>query len=244
MSQKCVSTVAGTPRHVAIIMDGNRRWARRRGREALTGHQAGFERLRELLATCRDQGIEVLSLYVFSTENAQRPAQEVEGLMAMFQRRLEEETGLLVENRIRLHLIGDRSRLGESLRHQVEAVERRTSAFGDRHLVVAVHYSGRWDILQMVRRIAGQAAAGALDPAVLTEADVARHMELAGLPPPDLCIRTGGECRLSNFMLWQLAYSELYFTDCHWPDFDEQAFLAALRSYATRQRRFGRRLED
>ena len=225
-------------RHVAIIMDGNGRWASARGLPRLAGHRVGVERLREVLDGCREYGIETATLFAFSSENWRRPGDEVQGLMALFATYLRRERDELARRGVSLRILGGRSRFSPRLCRLIERVEAATAA-GRTRLNLAVDYGGRWDIVQAVRRIAEQVDAGQLSPADIDEALVDRHLCLADLPPPDLCIRTAGEQRISNFMLWQFAYTEFYFADCLWPDFDRHAFSTAVEEYRRRQRRFG-----
>lgn len=226
-------------RHVAIIMDGNGRWARARGLSRLAGHRAGVERVREVLDACREHGIDVVTLFAFSSENWQRPVEEVHGLMALFATYLRRERNDLVRRGISLKVVGGRSRFSPRLCRLIDRVEQATAAGGTR-LNLAVDYGGRWDIVQAARRIAEQVRAGRLAPDDIDETVLERHLCLADVPAPDLCIRTAGEQRISNFLLWQFAYTEFCFADCHWPDFDGAAFRAAVAEYRGRQRRFGR----
>ncbi|MFZ5653032.1 MAG: polyprenyl diphosphate synthase [Pseudomonadota bacterium] len=226
-------------RHVAIIMDGNSRWARARGWAAIAGHRAGVERVRDVLDSCLQHGIEVATLFAFSSENWQRSGEEVSGLMALFATYLRKERPELVRRDVSLRVIGARDRFSPRLRRLIERVEEATAG-GRLRLNLAVDYGGRWDIVRAARELAEQARAGRVDPADIDEAAVERHLCLADGPPPDLCIRTAGELRISNFLLWQLAYTELYFADCFWPDFDAARFSAAVAEYHRRQRRFGR----
>lgn len=229
-------------RHVAIIMDGNSRWARARGLAAIAGHRTGVERVRDVLDSCRDHGIEVATLFAFSSENWQRPADEVSGLMALFASYLRKERRELIRRGVSLRVIGARDRFSPRLRRLIGRVEEAT-ADGRLRLNLAVDYGGRWDIVRTARQLAEQARAGLIDPADIDEELVERHLCLADGPPPDLCIRTAGELRISNFLLWQLAYTELYFADCFWPDFNAGRFSEAVAEYHRRQRRFGRSAE-
>ncbi len=228
------------PRHVAIIMDGNGRWAKRRMMPRIAGHRAGVESVRRIVQSCTRHGIQVLTLFAFSSENWRRPQTEVGLLMELFLGALQRETRKLAENNVRLRIIGDRSRFPEKLQQAIERAEQATAGSDGLVLAVAANYGGRWDITQAARKVAEEVARGELDPAEISEERIRRHTVLADLPEPDLFIRTGGEQRISNFLLWQLAYTELYFTDTLWPDFKEEAFEEALRSFAGRQRRFGR----
>jgi undecaprenyl diphosphate synthase len=229
-----------TPRHVAIIMDGNGRWATRRGLPRQAGHRAGVKAARVIVQTAARRGIDVLTLFAFSSENWRRPAREVGFLMNLFAEALQREIAELHRNDVRLSFIGDRSALSSALTRQMEKGETLTRGNGGLQLVIAVAYGGRWDLVQAARRIAENARAGMLDPAAIDEARLASELAVATLPDPDLFIRTGGEMRVSNFLLWNLAYTELYFSPLLWPDFDAAALDAALDFYAGRERRFGR----
>ncbi len=229
------------PRHVAVIMDGNGRWAKARGLPAVAGHRAGVEVIRKLLRACREHGVGVLTLFAFSSENWQRPRDEVRGLMALFMRYLRAEVRELHENGIRLRIIGDRARFAPRLRRLMAESEALTAANTGFTLVIAADYGGQWDIVQAARALAAEVAAGRLQAHEVDAGALERHLSLADLPRPDLLIRTGGDHRISNFLLWQIAYTELYFTECFWPDFGAAEFAAALRDYAARERRFGGR---
>jgi undecaprenyl diphosphate synthase len=231
---------AATPRHVAIIMDGNGRWAEQRGLPRLVGHEGGIEPVRATVRSCAELGVEALTLFAFSSENFCRPAEEVEGLMALFVEALEREIEDLDANGVRVRFIGDRRQLGPLLAVAMRAAEERTAANPGLTLIIAVAYGGRWDLVQAVRRLAAQASEGTLDPANIDETALAEALTTAELPPIDLLVRTGGEQRISNFVLWDLAYSELYFSERLWPDFDRAELMRALEFYASRQRRFGR----
>ncbi len=225
-------------RHIAIIMDGNNRWARQRGVPGPSGHKAGVERIRDVMQCCQKHGVEVLTLFAFSSENWQRPPREVEALMTLFLTYLKRESKRLQKEGIRLRVIGNRARFSERIQRAIQEAED-TAAAGDRHLVIAADYGGQWDIANAARRLAEQVAAGTLQPRDIDEDTLQPHIALADLPPPDLLIRTGGELRISNFLLWQSAYTELYFSDLYWPDFDSEALDAAVRDFQRRQRRFG-----
>jgi undecaprenyl diphosphate synthase len=232
------------PRHVAIIMDGNGRWAAARKLPRHAGHKAGISALRACVQTCSTRGIGALTVFAFSSENWARPAEEVSLLMGLFVDALDQEVEELHAKGVRLRFIGDRQRLSVRLQSYLAAAEARTAANDTLCLNIAMSYGGRWDLVCAVRALAAQCAAGALRPADITEAQVAQALALAQLPDPDLFIRTGGEHRISNFLLWNLAYTELYFTDCLWPDFDGGALEAALACFAARERRFGRTSEQ
>src|SRR5580698_9827688 len=228
------------PRHVAIIMDGNGRWAAARKLPRHAGHKAGISALRACVQTCTARGIGALTVFGFSSENWGRPAEEVSLLMGLFVDALDQEVDELHANGVRLRFIGDRQRLTVRLQSYLAAAEARTAANNRLSLNIAMSYGGRWDITGAVRALAAKCAAGGLRPADITEEQVARALALADLPDPDLFVRTGGERRISNFLLWNLAYTELYFTDCLWPDFDAAALDAALAFFEARERRFGR----
>ncbi len=227
------------PRHIAVIMDGNGRWAEARGLPRSSGHQNGLEPVRLCIRRCRHHGIAALTIYAFSSENWHRPQAEVSALMNLFFDALAAETDSLHENGVRLRFIGDRESLEPALRGRMHAAEQRTAANDQLNFQVAVSYGGRNDIVRAARELAAACQRGELQPADIDEAGVAAHLSLAGLPEPDLFIRSGGEQRISNFLLWNLAYTELYFTDTLWPDFDQAAFEQALQHFAARQRRFG-----
>ncbi len=226
------------PAHIAMIMDGNGRWAGMRGKPRIEGHQAGAETVREVLGYCRDAGVRYLTLFAFSTENWSRPNEEVEGLMALLSGFIARYKSDLIANRVRLRVIGRRDDLPEYVRDSLEAVERDTAGF-ERQLIVALSYSGRSELAMAVREIARKAAAGEIEPDRVDEATVAAHLYAPDVPDPDLIVRTSGEMRVSNFLLWQCAYSEFYVTDVLWPDFREDDFKKALGAFAARERRFG-----
>jgi undecaprenyl diphosphate synthase len=227
------------PRHVAIVMDGNGRWALGQGRERSAGHHSGLGPVRTVIEAAAQHGIEALTLFAFSSENWARPALEVASLMNLFCESLDRELPMLQSKGVRLRFIGELALLESRLRTRIAAAVAATAANGRLHLQVAVSYGGRQDILAAARRIAARCERGELHSSELTEAQFAGELALAGLPDPDLYIRTGGEQRLSNFLLWNLAYAELYFTDTLWPDFSAADFELALQHYASRQRRFG-----
>ncbi len=227
------------PQHVAIIMDGNGRWAARHGEPRHHGHRAGAESVRAAVETCARAGVASLTLFAFSSENWQRPAAEVKMLMELFMRVLEKETDKLHENGIRLTIIGDRARLSPRLQERCAAAESLTAQNTRMRLNIAASYGGRWDIAMAARRLAEAAVAGERNPASIDEAAIASEVCLHDLPEPDLFVRTGGEQRISNFLLWQLAYTELYFTPVLWPDFDASEMTRALQWFAGRDRRFG-----
>jgi undecaprenyl diphosphate synthase len=232
------------PHHVAIIMDGNGRWAAARKLPRHAGHKAGISALRACVQTCSARGIGALTVFAFSSENWGRPAEEVSLLMGLFVEALDQEVAELHANGVRLRFIGDRQRLSVRLQSYLAATEARTAANTGLALNIAMSYGGRWDITGAVRTLAAKCAAGSLRSADISEDQVAQALQLAALPDPDLFIRTGGEHRISNFLLWQLAYTELYFTDCLWPDFDAGQLDAALSFFGARERRFGRTPEQ
>lgn len=228
------------PRHIAIIMDGNGRWAIQRHLPRIAGHRRGADAVRNVVEACIRHQIPYLTLFAFSSENWRRPYTEVKLLMSLFRQMLEREAKRLDANKIRLRVIGDRAAFDAELQALIAAAEKLTYRNETLTLSIAANYGGRWDILQAVRKLAREAANGILQPEEITEKLLGRGLSLHELPEPDLFIRTGGEQRISNFLLWQLAYTELYFTDTLWPDFDTAAFEQALSAYAKRQRRFGR----
>ena len=232
------------PRHVAIILDGNNRWAKRNRLPGLAGHRKGVIRVREVVEACTEFGVEVLTLFAFSSENWNRPEVEVHGLMHLFLHVLKKEVRRLKNNRIRLKVIGDISRFSPEIQQRIHEAEELTAENYTVTLVIAANYGGMWDIANAARQLAEQLARGEIDPEHINETAMEQHLSTAGLPPPDLLIRTSGEQRISNFLLWQCAYSEFYFTDTLWPDFDRNELQQALLSYARRQRRFGKTSEQ
>jgi undecaprenyl diphosphate synthase len=220
-------------------MDGNGRWAKKRFLPRVAGHRAGVEAARKLVKACLKQKIPVLSLFAFSSENWRRPPEEVNALMELFLTGLEREVTMLHDNHVKLRFIGDRSRFNDKLTAKIQEVETLTANNTGMVLLIAVDYGGQWDICMAARKLAQDIEAGQLSSADITPDHVARHLSFADLPDPDLFIRTSGELRISNFMLWQLAYSGLYFTHVLWPDFDESEFDKALMHFANRERRFG-----
>ncbi len=227
------------PQHVAIIMDGNNRWARARRLPGIGGHRAGVEKVRTILDACGEIGIPYLTLFAFSSENWQRPRPEVEALMDLFLAYLKKEARALRDNGVCLRVIGNRTRFSDKLVATIAEAEALTQGAGPRVLSLAADYGGQWDIAQAARAMAQAVQAGTLDPAAIDAGLFDRYTCLADLPKPDLCIRTGGEQRISNFLLWQLAYAELYFTDTFWPDFGAAEFRRAISDFSVRQRRFG-----
>ena len=221
------------PQHIAIIMDGNGRWAQQRGQVRSAGHVAGVETTKEIIADCVRLGVKYLTIYAFSTENWGRPESEVSALMGLILTELKEE--LFVKNNVRMRWIGDRSRMPEQVRKHLEEMEEETKDFDTMVLTVAISYSARWELTDAVKKIAGEVKDGTLKPEDITE-DVISHY----MPDPDLLIRTGGEVRISNYLLWQIAYTELYFTPVLWPDFRKEHLIEAIETYKTKQRRYGK----
>lgn len=238
------SSSSSIPRHVAIIMDGNNRWAKQRGLRGVEGHKQGARAVRATVENCARIGIEVLTVFAFSSENWRRPEDEVSALMNLFLEALTQEVPELHANGIRLVFIGDLSAFAPELRAKMDAAVQLTAANGRMTFAVAVNYGGQWDIANACRRLAQQVEQGSLTSDQITPERLQQYISLGDLPPPDLCIRTGGEQRISNFMLWQLAYAELYFTERYWPDFDQAALEAAIQDFGQRQRRFGRTSEQ
>lgn len=232
------------PRHVAIIMDGNGRWAKKRFLPRVAGHQQGVRAVRAVIRGCIESGVEALTLFAFSSENWQRPEKEVSTLMGIFLTVLEREVQELHEHGIRLRILGDRSRFTDQIRQAIDNAEALTAGNNRLLLNVAADYGGRWDIVQASRQIAMAIAAGELKVEEISEATLGRFISTADGPELDLLIRTGGEKRISNFLLWQAAYAELYFTDTLWPDFDEEALRQAILDFAGRERRFGKTSEQ
>jgi undecaprenyl diphosphate synthase len=230
-----------TPKHIAIIMDGNGRWAEQRGLPRVAGHRAGAEAVRRALQAAADQGVEVLTLYAFSSENWRRSEEEISDLTALMRFYLERELKTLEKEQVRLKLIGDYSAFGGELVERLEQAVERCANNKRLTLVVALNYGSRSEIATAARRLASKAVAGEMDAGSIDETAIGAELQTAGLPQLDLLIRTSGEIRLSNFLLWQAAYAELLFLDILWPDFDEEAFSGALDAFAARQRRFGGR---
>jgi undecaprenyl diphosphate synthase len=235
-----VPAVSLVPRHVAIIMDGNGRWATARHLPRMAGHERGVAALRKIVQACGEQGVEALTVFAFSSENWRRPEEEVSFLMGLFLMALEREVKALKEARVQLRVVGDLSAFSQKLRKAIDRAVSQTADNKGLVLSVAVNYGGRWDLLSAFQKLMTDQPELAQSPASITEDKLRPYLCLSDLPEPDLFIRTGGEQRVSNFMLWQLAYTELYFADTLWPDFDEQALALAFASYQTRERRFGR----
>ena len=227
------------PEHIAIVMDGNGRWAEARGEPRTFGHRAGIEPVRVTIRECSRLGIGALTLFAFSSENWRRPETEVSTLMAIFMDALDREVEELHANQVQLRVIGNRQRLSVRLQQRIAEAEALTADNTGLKLQVAVSYGGRWDVLEAARRLAEQAASGALRPSEIDEERFARELQLADLPDPDLFIRTGGDHRISNFLLWNIAYAELFFTDTLWPDFGVAELAEAIEDFSQRERRFG-----
>lgn len=228
------------PRHVAIIMDGNGRWARRRAMMRSEGHAEGVNSVNRITRLASDLGIEYLTLYAFSTENWNRPPQEVDALMHLIGWTIRKETPDLVANNVRIHLLGDIARLPEEVRRDLEAGRDATAQCTGLNLNICLSYSSRWELIEAARQLARDVAEGRISPEEIDEEAVSSRLSTADMPDPDLLIRTGGEQRISNFLLWQVAYSELFFTPVLWPDFDNDSFIEALAQYQSRERRFGK----
>jgi len=227
------------PEHIAIVMDGNGRWAEARGEPRTFGHRAGIEPVRVTIRECSRLGVGALTLFAFSSENWRRPETEVSTLMAIFMDALDREVEELHANQVQLRVIGNRQRLSVRLQQRIAEAEALTADNTGLKLQVAVSYGGRWDVLEAARRLAEQAASGALRPSEIDEERFARELQLADLPDPDLFIRTGGDHRISNFLLWNIAYAELFFTDTLWPDFGVAQLAEAIEDFSQRERRFG-----
>ena len=232
------------PKHIAIIMDGNGRWAQKRYMPRVVGHRAGVKSVRRVVECCVKDGVEVLTLFAFSSENWRRPEAEVNLLMSLFMVSLQREINKLDKSNIRLRFIGDRSAFSESLQHKMAEGEIQTQSNTALTLVIAVNYGGRWDMCQAFNHIVDDMLSGSLEKQKITEPLISEYLSMADLPDPDLFIRTGGEQRISNFLLWQLAYTEMYFTTTLWPDFDQNAFEDAIKSFKGRERRFGHSSEQ
>ncbi|HYS11727.1 MAG TPA: polyprenyl diphosphate synthase [Burkholderiaceae bacterium] len=228
------------PQHVAVIMDGNGRWATRRHLPRVAGHSRGVDAVRSTIEACGKAGVHYLTLFAFSSENWRRPQDEVSTLMRLFVSALQKEVGKLIENGVRMRVVGRVDDFDAPLRALMREAEEQTAANDRLHLTICASYGGRWDIMQAMQRLLRARPQLAQAPEAITEDDLAPYLALAFAPEPDLLIRTGGEQRISNFLLWQLAYTELYFTDLLWPDFDTKALDAALAWYQSRERRFGR----
>ena len=226
------------PQHIAIIMDGNGRWAMERGKERTYGHQAGVEAVRRITSECTRLGVKYLTLYTFSTENWNRPADEVAALMGLVLTSLEDE--IFMKNNVRFRVVGDMERLPEVVQQKLRDTEEHTAANSAMTMVVALSYSSKQEIVKAMQKMAQEVKEGTLQPDDINEECVDKHLWTNFMPDPDLLIRTGGEVRISNYLLWQIAYSELYFCDTYWPDFDDQELHKAIQSFQSRQRRYGK----
>ena len=230
------------PQHIAIIMDGNGRWAKARGFNRSVGHQAGVETVKRITEACSRMGVKYLTLYTFSTENWNRPADEVAALMSLVLTAMEEE--LFMQNNVRLRIIGDLTRVPEDVREAILSLQERTQVNTGMTMVIALSYSSRWEITDTVQRLAQKVKTGELTPEDITEDCISKHLVTNFMPDPDLLIRTGGECRLSNYLLWQCAYTEFYFCDTYWPDFNADDLQLAIDYFNRKERRFGKTSEQ
>lgn len=239
-STQAIPATSAKPTHVAIIMDGNGRWASQRFMPRTAGHAKGVQSVKRAVETCGRMGVKYLTLFAFSSENWRRPAEEVSLLMRLFVQALEREVARLKEQGVRLHVVGDLSAFEPKLQGLIQDAQDQTAGNDKLHLTIAANYGGRWDILQATRKMLIANPALATNPSLIDESSLANHLCMAWAPEPDLFIRTGGEQRISNYLIWQLAYTELYFTPCYWPDFGEEELIKAFDWYAQRERRFGR----
>ena len=243
-STKGIPHTSHVPVHVAIIMDGNGRWATKRLLPRSAGHARGVQSVRNIVEACGLTGVRYLTLFAFSSENWRRPAEEVSLLMRLFMQALEKEVNKLRDQGVRLRVVGDVSHFDQALQDRIRDAESRTAHNDKLNLTIAANYGGRWDILQATRKMLQFHPDLARDPAQITEDVLSEHLSMSWAPEPDLFIRTGGEQRISNFLIWQLAYTELYFTDCFWPDFDKHELQKSFDWYRMRERRFGRTSEQ
>jgi undecaprenyl diphosphate synthase len=239
-STREIPVTGAIPTHVAIVMDGNGRWAHARLLPRTAGHAKGVQSVRRAVETCGAAGVKYLTLFAFSSENWRRPAEEVSLLMRLFVQALEREVARLQEQGVRLHVVGDLSAFEPKLQELIAQAQEKTAHNDKLHLTIAANYGGRWDILQATRALLRARPEFAADPSGLDETSLAPYLSMAWAPEPDLFIRTGGEQRISNFLIWQMAYTELYFTECYWPDFGEAELHKSFEWYRTRERRFGR----
>jgi undecaprenyl diphosphate synthase len=228
------------PTHIAIIMDGNGRWARQRGMDRIFGHQQGVNALREIIEAAAELKIKFLTVYAFSTENWGRPDEEISALMGIMVQSLTKETGTLIKNNIRLMAIGDTERLADDVRERLMETIHLTSGATGLNLVVAMSYSSRWEITEAAKKLSADIISGIADPGSVNESSFEKYLTTSGIPDPELMIRTSGEIRISNFLLWQIAYAELYFTEILWPDFGKEEFYKAIIDFQKRERRFGK----
>jgi len=243
-STQAIPSHSHVPKHVAIIMDGNGRWAKQRFLPRTAGHMRGVQSVRRTVEACGRMGVQYLTLFAFSSENWRRPQDEVSLLMRLFVQTLEKEVGKLEEQGVRLRVVGDLSAFEPRLQQLIKAAEARTEHNTTLHLTIAANYGGRWDILQAVQQLVTKHPELAAQPQDITEEQLSQYLSMPWAPEPDLFIRTGGEQRISNFLIWQLAYTELYFTPCYWPDFNAEQLQAAFNWYKGRERRFGRTSEQ
>lgn len=232
------------PQHIAVIMDGNGRWAKSRGMQRLNGHQNAIKAVRDTVEACTELGVKYLTLYTFSTENWNRPQAEVSGLMELLSATIDNETETLLKNGVRLNAIGDLDSLPQATRRKLDEAIAKTAGGANTTLTLALSYSGRWDIAQAMRRMAVAVKNGSLEPDKIDQSIVSQYLATAGMPDPELLIRTSGELRTSNFLLWQTAYTELYFTNTLWPDFNKDELYKAIIDYQHRERRFGKTSEQ
>jgi undecaprenyl diphosphate synthase len=240
---ECVE-ITPKPEHIAIIMDGNNRWAKQRRLPKLAGHKAGLDTVRTVVETCLNHEVKFLTLFAFSSENWNRPEDEVKGLMSLFLMALKNEVKKLHRNNIRLRVMGDKSRFSQQLQQHIADAEEKTAGNTAMTLVIAANYGGEWDVVNAAKRCCEDVQQGKLNPEQLDRDYYAQYIGLAGVPAPDLYIRTGGETRISNFMLWQAAYAELYFSDLYWPDFTSAPLIEAMQDFSQRQRRYGKTSEQ
>jgi len=228
------------PRHIAIVMDGNGRWAKARKRPRFMGHKRGVEAVREIVKKCSALNVDCLSLFAFSSENWKRPEEEVKNIMGLFMMALDKEAKALARNNVRLFIVGDISQFSDKLQQKIKKVEKITADSTGLNLIIAANYGGRWDIAESARQLAKKVKSGDLDADAISEETLSNHLATKDFPDPDLFIRTGGEKRISNFLIWQMAYAELYFTDVLWPDFGADELVRAIEDFSSRQRRFGK----
>ncbi len=232
------------PKHIAIVMDGNGRWARAKNRPRFIGHKRGVDAVRDIVKECSKLNVECLSLFAFSSENWKRPEEEISNLMGLFMLDLDREAKSLARNNVKLKIVGDLSAFSEKLQEKIKYVEKLTAESTGLNLIVAANYGGRWDITGATKKIGQLIESGEKTSDSISENDISQHITTLGFPDPDLFIRTGGEKRISNFMIWQMAYAELYFTDVLWPDFNAEHLNNAIQDYSSRQRRFGKTSEQ
>jgi len=239
-----VSDITPKPKHIAVIMDGNGRWANSQGMSRVAGHKQGVDSVKSLIKSCIQHEIPYLSIFAFSSENWARPRAEVDALMELLANALDTQTKKLNENGVRLKLLGDLSKFSDQIQQSAAMAQKQTAQNDTLVFNVAINYGGRWDITQACQKLAQRVASGQLQPSEITQESIAKELSTSGMPDPDLFIRTSGEYRISNFLLWQAAYSEFYFTDILWPDFDEAAFTEALMKFTHRDRRYGNAVDD